>query len=260
VFSRRSFICASGIYTSVLHASGGALAASLTLRSQDLRAQEMRSVPPQFDHLIVGARDLQEGIAFLEKLSGYHAAYGGAHPGRGTCNALLKLGHHSYLEILAPDPQQSALAWHKELPTLAEPHLVGWALRATHINTSGQSRKPGSNLIGPIPGSRTLPGGDTLRWTLLLREDDRAGILPFFIEWDPHSVHPSDNAPGSCLLLDLHRTGQLVETPPPKPGLHIKKDASKPVQLRATIAGQLGEFVLTSRTVPTEYWSPPELP
>jgi hypothetical protein len=255
VLSRRSFV-----YTSGLYASGGAFAASLTPGSQDLPSQEMRAVPPQFDHLIVGARDLDEGTAYLEKLSGYRAVYGGAHPGRGTCNALLKLGHLSYLEILAPDPQQSALVWHKELPTLEEPCLVGWALRVTHINTSGKSRKPGSNLIGPIPGSRTLPNGDTLRWTLLLREDDRAGILPFFIEWDPHSARPSDNAPGGCLLLDLHRTGQLVETPAPKPGLHIGKDPSKPVQLRATIAGQLGEFVLTSRSVPTEYWSPPELP
>jgi Glyoxalase-like domain len=219
----------------------------------------MRFVSPELDHIIVGARDLEEGIAYLEKLSGYRAAYGGAHPGRGTCNALLKLGHQSYLEILAPDPQQSVLAWHKALPTLEEPCLVGWALRAAHINGTAP-RKPGSNLIGPIPGSRTLPNGDTLRWTLLLREDDRAGILPFFIEWDPHSKHPSDNAPGGCLILDLQRTGQLVETSPPRPGLHIKKDASKPVQLHATIAGQLGEFVLTSRSVPTEYWSPPELP
>jgi len=220
----------------------------------------MRAVPPSFDHLILGARDLEEGIAYLEKISGYRAAYGGPHPGRGTRNGILKLGHHSYLEILAPDPEQPSLLWHKELPSLEQPCLVGWALRVSHINASKTSRKPGSNLVGPIPGSRTLPNGETLRWTLLLREDDHGGILPFFIEWDSHSKHPSDDAPGGCLILDLHKTGQLIETPPPKPSFHIRKDASQPVQLRATIAGQLGEFVLTSKSVPSEYWSPPELP
>ena len=251
MLSRRSFIRTSGLY-----ASGGALTASLVLRSQ-----ETRSVPPELDHLIVGARDLDEGIAYLEKLSGYRAAYGGSHPGRGTRNALLKLGHHSYLEILAPDPEQPALVWHKELPTLDEPRLVGYAERVNDINTLAvHLKKRGVELFGPTPGSRTLPNGDILRWTLLLRADDREGILPFYIAWDSNSPHPSDDAPGGCLLVDLHGTGPLVETPPPRPGLHIKKDPSKPVQLRATIAGQLGEFVLATKSVPSEHWSPSELP
>jgi hypothetical protein len=236
LLSRRSF----------LYVSGAALAASVTLRSQ-----EMRSVPPELDHLIVGTRDLEEGIAYLEKLSGYRAAYGGAHPGRGTRNALLKLGPKSYLEILAPDPEQPALTWHKELPTLDEPLLVGWALRASHLET----HRPGSNCVDPISGSRSLPSGEILRWTLVLRQDDRAGILPFFIEWDAHSKHPSEDAPGGCLVVDLTTTGHLIETPPPSPGYDLRQNPSKPAQLRATIAGQLGEFVLTSKSVPSEFWT-----
>jgi Glyoxalase-like domain len=246
LLSRRSFI----------YASGGAVAASLALHSQETRA-----VPPELDHLILGARDLDEGIDYLEKLSGYRAAYGGSHPGRGTRNALLKLGHHSYLEILAPDPDQSTLVWHKELPTLDEPRLVGWAEQVNDIGSlAAHLRKRGVKVIGPTPGSRTRPNGETLRWTLLLRSDDRGGILPFYIEWDSTSPHPSDDAPGGCLLVDLHRAGQLIETPPPKPGLHVRQDPSKPAQLRATIAGQIGEFVLVTKSVPTEHWSQLELP
>jgi hypothetical protein len=247
VLSRRSFI----------YPSGGAVATSIVLRSQKTRA-----VPPELDHLIVGARDLDEGIAYLEKLSGYRAAYGGSHPGRGTRNALLKLGgHHSYLEILAPDPEQPALLWHKELATLDEPRVVGCAERVNDINAlAAHLRKRGVEVIGPTPGSRTRPNGEILRWTLLLCADDREGILPLYIAWDSDSPHPSDDAPGGCILVDLHRTGQLVETPPARPGLHVSHDPSKPVQLRATIAGQLGEFVLATKSVPTEHWSPPELP
>lgn len=212
-------------------------------------------MPAELDHLIVGARNLDEGIAYLEKLSGYRAAYGGAHPGRGTRNALLKLGHHAYLEILAPDPQQHALLWHKQLPTLEEPRLIGWAERMNDLDSyAAHLREKGIDVVGPTPGSRTRPDGETLRWKTLLRADDRDGILPFYIEWDSASQHPSDNAPGGCLLVDIHRTGSLVEGSPPQPGLHLRQNPNKPVQLRATIAGQLGEFVLASKSIPSEFW------
>lgn len=243
MLSRRSF----------LSASAGTLLAA-TMPDQDL----IRSVPSNLDHILVGTRDLDEGIAFLEKLSGYRASFGGSHPGRGTRNALLKLGHTSYLEILAPDPEQKELVWHKELPSLDRPCLVGWAMRAKHITsaTAAGFQKKGIKVIGPIPGSRIRPDGETLRWTLLLREDDREGILPFYIEWDSLSPHPSDDAPGGCLLLDFRTVGQIIEGLPPAPHLLLKQDPKKPVFLQATFAGLSGEFQLTSRSIPSQFWQP----
>ena len=35
------------------------------------------------DHLGVGCSNLDEGIAYVDRLSGYRAVYGGAHQGRG---------------------------------------------------------------------------------------------------------------------------------------------------------------------------------
>lgn len=212
-------------------------------------------MPPNLDHIILGCRDLDAGIAYLERLSGYRAAYGGSHPAHGSRNALLKLGHDSYLEILAPDPEQRGLQWHKGIAELSEPLLVGWALKHANLDSYARSlRKRGIDVIGPIPGSRTRPDGETLRWTLLLRANDRDGILPFYIDWDPASLHPSAEAPGACFLVNFSQTGILLETPAPVANRQIRQFPDRPAQIRATIAGQLGEFTLASKSIPSEAW------
>jgi hypothetical protein len=213
--------------------------------------------PLQPDHIILGCRDLDEGIEHIKKLSGYEAAIGGSHLGRGTRNALLKLGNRCYLEILAPDPAQSELAWHQELPALTDPLLVGWAEPTKNLeNLAAQLRAKGIACIGPFTGSRTKPNGEVLLWKLLTLEDDKNGILPFYIEWAADSAHPADDAPGACLLLSISRTGHVNQIPSPGPDFHLATHPSTPpAQWKATIAGLFGQFELVSRTVPSEAWT-----
>jgi hypothetical protein len=208
------------------------------------------------DHIILGSRDLDRGMAFMQEKSGYRAALGGSHPGQGTHNALLSLGNSRYLEILAPDPQQPRLAWHSEILEFDEPTLVGWAIRQKNIESRAASlRRHGIECIGPVAGSRTRPDGEILRWKTVARVDDKHGILPFYIEWDEHSPHPSSDAPGACLLVDFQTDGQALEGPPPSPNLKKIIRPGKTLQLRAKIAGLLGEFELTSKAFPAEAWS-----
>src|ERR1039458_1778517 len=91
------------------------------------------------DHLILAINDLDRGIAWVEQRTGVRAAFGGVHPGRGTRNALLSLGPDCYLEIIAPDPQQSSPAWFSQILTLPEPRLIAWAVHTSDLAALAQT-------------------------------------------------------------------------------------------------------------------------
>ena len=168
-------------------------------------------VPPMLDHILLGCDDLQRGIAFVEQHTGVRAAFGGAHPGRGTQNALLSLvastaqGMGRYLEIIAPDPQQASgtSPLLNKLKQLTEPKLVGWAahLRNNIEAYAAKLKQDGIEATGPTPGSRKRPDGNELHWQTVTLKDQANGLLPFFIQWSADSIHPSSDAPTGCQLL-----------------------------------------------------------
>jgi catechol 2,3-dioxygenase-like lactoylglutathione lyase family enzyme len=159
-------------------------------------------MPLSLDHILLGCSDLDRGIDFVERSTGVRAAFGGVHPGRGTRNALLSLGEKHYLEIIAPDPQQSGTQDHYGLFKLAEPRLVGWAAHPGDLNQfANRLRDAGLVFDGPNPGSRKRPDGRLLQWKTLNLKDDRDGLLPFFIEWSADTVHPSVDAPAGCKIV-----------------------------------------------------------
>ena len=191
-----------------------------------------------------------DGIEFVEKHTGVHAAFGGVHPGRGTRNALLSLGQKHYLEIIALDPLQSDAPDHYGLRKLIEPRLVGWAAHPGDLN-SFATRLRDANIAfdGPNPGSRKRPDGRLLQWKTLNLKDDHAGLLPFFIEWSADTVHPSADAPAGCRIVRFEiatpEAEQLSKTMAIL-GLDVKIAKAENPQLRATIAGPKGELALTS--------------
>ena len=164
----------------------------------------------QVDHVIIAIDSLERGIALLRDATGVTAVFGGAHPGRGTQNALISLGSGSYLELLAPNPSDASGAMAVQMFARARSLTpTGWALTAENIESirtrAIRSGLPGG---GVADGARARPDGSTLRWRTLNPWGSTLAMLPFFIEWHATSPHPSKETPGGCrlVMLALHST------------------------------------------------------
>lgn len=215
-------------------------------------AENLTPAETAVDHLLLGVADLDQGMAWGEKLTGVTAAVGGRHPGRGTRNALASLGGRRYLEIIAPDPLQTAYDFHIDLRKLSEPRLITWAALTTDITaTAKRAQGAGLQLFGPRDGSRARPDGKLLRWKTLVVQTEfgTQGVepVPFFIEWAGDSPHPSQDSPRGCELRSFE-----MEHPEPagvievlkKLGIEAKVRGAKEARLRATLKTPKGEVVL----------------
>jgi hypothetical protein len=228
--------------------TGAALAApSISWAADDAEEDE---VPALLDHIILGCNDLDVGMDFVEQNTGVRPAIGGVHPGRGTRNALLSLGERRYLEIIAPDPGQQKIVHFPQIRQMVDPRLIGWAVHPPDIAAAAKLLRDNQVAFqGPDDGSRKRPDGRVLNWKTVNLEDDRHGLLPFFIEWSADSVHPSKDAPKKCHLdyftvmgldpAELRKVFQQI-------GVEASVERSDRDRLRAHITGPQGELGLSS--------------
>ena len=160
-----------------------------------------------FDHLVVSATALDQGVAEVEAALGLRLQGGGQHVKMGTHNRLLHLGD-IYLEVIArnPDlPRPDRPLWF-DLDCFTGPaRPTVWVTRTEDLEADLAASPPG---IGtPIPMER-----NGFSWTVVVPD---SGILPFdnscpaLIQWDEGSPHPVDR------LIDIGvRLARLeVQTP-----------------------------------------------
>lgn len=159
----------------------------------------------QIDHIILGIDDLERGIAQFEEKTGVRPVFGGAHPGRGTHNALASLGGGTYIEILAPNPAEPRegpmTAGLAGMTSLAP---VGWALAATDIGDVKRRAEAGGITTRQVmPGARNLPDGSRLEWVTLGVAAPAHDWAPFFIQWGDPALQPARTAPDGCTLTSV---------------------------------------------------------
>jgi hypothetical protein len=157
------------------------------------------------DHLVWYCADPAEGEAYFAARMDCRPVYGGVHPGDGTCNSLLSLADHTYIEILGRDPAQPASNLDAELQQLSGAGLYHWAAGGTDLAalraTALAAGLDGSEIV---TGGRKLPNGNWLGWSLFgIKNHGFGALVPFFIDW-MESEHPAKTAPrgGSFVKLE----------------------------------------------------------
>lgn len=142
----------------------------------------------RIDHVMICVPDLARGIEQYHKL-GFNIYPGGAHPGRGTRNAIAFL-QDDYVELLAirdPAEQQAAGGPRNPGAGLADFIAAGGGIRYIVLQSDDLAadvaamRSRGVDVGDAVEGGRVAPTGQALRWKVALLGPKNP--LPiFFIE------------------------------------------------------------------------------
>jgi len=149
----------------------------------------------RFDHLVVGAASLGEGVAWVESRLGLPMGPGGNHDFMGTHNRLLSLGPGRFLEVIAIDPAAPAPQrprWFElDTPAMQSrlahgPALVHWVVRGDDIEAALDAT------ADERPEILALSRG-AFRWKIGVPSDGhltQSGVMPTIIQW--FTQHPAE--------------------------------------------------------------------
>lgn len=205
---------------------------------------------PVTDHLVYAVPELTAAVDAFERATGVRPAFGGAHVGLGTHNALVSLGD-SYLELIAADPGQPAPERPRPfgIDHLDRARLVTFAVRPSGDETLDglieRARSAGADPGDPIGMSRSTPDGTVLSWRLTFPGDDLDGLVPFLIDWGD-TPQPSRTAPGGLRLVRFeatHPAPERVAAARAALGVDDPVTAGDPA-LRGTVTGPAGSLEL----------------
>lgn len=187
------------------------------------------------DHLVIAARTLDEGAAWVRERLGVDPVPGGRHDLMGTHNRLLALGSGRYLEVIAIDPASPAPSrtrWFSlDAPAMAErlargPALVHWVARTSDIEQAA------ARLPYPAGDILELSRGE-FRWRITVPADGAlaaGGAFPTLIEWQG-TAHPAQVLPDSGCVLERLLLPDLPDL------LKIGLDPAEPVWVHGAESG-----------------------
>ncbi len=153
----------------------------------------MDKLTTRFDHIVVAANTLAQGVDYINDMLGVTIPFGGEHKSFGTHNHLMRLGDDLFFEVIAINPAQAAPA-HPRWFALDDPYirtqleqsprLITWV-----VNTSNLDRLLQKSAI-PMGLSTAVSRGE-LNWLFAVPEDGAlhaSGAVPYAMQWlsEPH--------------------------------------------------------------------------
>ena len=178
------------------------------------------------DHLVVAARNLDEGVAWCEATLGITPNAGGEHENYGTHNRLFKIATPrypmAYFEIIAINPAASAQKrnankrWFDlddaalQASIAKEPALIHFVVNTTDVQLARNTWKAQGLDTGPVVHAHRRTGKGKLNWQITVRDDGQRlfdGTLPTLIQWgkpeaaEPMRLHPRHSLPRSGVSL-----------------------------------------------------------
>ena len=193
------------------------------------------------DHLLLAGPDLEAATAALEARTGVRAVPAGSHPDLGAQSAIARLGDHTFLEVVGPDPALSQGAFAARLEHLKGPQLLMWAAHTENADgIVARATEAGYHAV-MTEGRRVRPDGTVVRWRNVFVNGHGAGaMIPFFVEWPP-GEHPSRDAPPGLSLL-----GFRIEAPEAE-ALKVVLDA---LDVQVTVRSGPEERLVAELTTP----------
>jgi hypothetical protein len=161
------------------------------------------------DHVSYAAEHdgLQATAERLAKLIGVDPVDGGIHPRFGTRNVILPLAHERYVEVVEvldhPASDKAPFGQAVRARSEAGGGWLGWVVAVDDLT-------PFEARIGreAVPGNRHRPDGVELRWRQLgikgLMSDPQ---LPYFVQWEDPTLHPSTAAMTTVTIDSLQIAG-----------------------------------------------------
>ena len=169
----------------------------------------------RIDHLAIGAADLAQGVAAMEKALGVTVPAGSKHAAMSTHNCVMQAGNESFFELIAidpeaPDPGRARWFSFDDPATrtrLAErPRALCWVVNTDDLDgVIAASPVDLGEIVDFRRGERS--------WRLTVPEDGHLpeyGLLPAFIEWSP-GPHPSTGQQD----LGVRLAKVMISTPEP---------------------------------------------
>jgi Glyoxalase-like domain len=164
------------------------------------------------DHVGLWHHDLAAGLDVLRTDLGLDPEAGGSHPGQGTRNALFGLEGGCYLELIAPDPDQSCrsglLRRMEPLPAMA-PAIVAFRPAVPGSDLHAAACAAGLADGTPVTMQRTGVAENTVSWVIQFLVHPALSHPPFLIDWGG-AMSPGERLVPQARIGSLH-----IATPMP---------------------------------------------